>query len=489
MILMIRLSFLVAMALPYASTALTIPIRHLQPGGCSAPLYPNIADNSHATSALVRFLRRFFEAKTTHDADAWLGHFDVPMITYNDSTVGFQFGPTNFVEGIRAMLESWPAETKSYPLRVIGDMNSAVVFVEDTPEMFGTELRGAASLTFKDGKVVRQVDYWDGGRNPFIAHRVAESQFPTDFGESAWQGRYAVFEDATARTKIEGKQSIERYLSRALPSLPYGPNTTIRYIVGNEKGGGYERIAGPGAIAHHGILVIELDDDQMVTRVKSGIEYLGYGAPKVKSQQTIKPSRSYLYGPKTRKLGGAVTVYTVNDNPTDNEETYMRLEDILYHLYIKCPQYIWTHNREDLCGRVQPNELSTIPIKEMPVALLCINWERTMRLVKRFSMALCPETPTFEYEGEQCRYIAHIRQWRPLIRRMLRAQEIRSRLELRAIEVEVPVALIYLECCVDPTDQLWDTKNKQYREIIRVFEELANDMEIISDHVKFMFDF
>ncbi|KAK0763330.1 hypothetical protein N5P37_004317 [Trichoderma harzianum] len=183
------------------------------------------------------------------------------------------------------------------------------------------------------------------------------------------------------------------------------------------------------------------------------------------------------------------TRYTLNSNLTDDEERTARLEDIFYHLYVKCPQYIWTHSREDLCDRIQPNEIPTLPTNDLPVALLCINWERTMRLVKRFSMSLCPETPIFEYEGEQCRYIAHIRQWKPLLKRMLRTQDIRSRLELRAIEVEVLIALIYLECCLDPTDRLWDTKKTQYREIIIVLEKLVNDMEIISDHVKFMFDF
>ncbi|KAL7904490.1 hypothetical protein GGI35DRAFT_472424 [Trichoderma velutinum] len=297
MVHLVRLLFFIAVALPYASTAPTISTRRLQQGDCRPPLYPDIADNSHATPALVRFLRGFFEAKSAHDADAWLSYFDVPSITYIDSTVGFQFGPANFDKDIRAMLESWPSEAKSYPLRVIGDMNSAVVFAEDTPEMFGTELRGAASLTFQGGKIVRQVDYWDGRRNPFIAHRVAESQFPTDFGESAWQGRCsrviqkvaeslntalakgngtaaatlftrdAIFEDVAARTKIEGKESIQRYLSRAISTLPYGQNTTIRHVVGNEKGGGYEWMGGPGAIAHHGLLVIELDNDQLITRV------------------------------------------------------------------------------------------------------------------------------------------------------------------------------------------------------------------------------
>lgn len=183
------------------------------------------------------------------------------------------------------------------------------------------------------------------------------------------------------------------------------------------------------------------------------------------------------------------TRYTVDGNLTEDEERTTRLEDVFYHLYVKCPQYIWTQSREDLCGRVQPNEIPMLPTDDTPVTLLCIHWERTMRLVKRFSMSLRPEISTSEYEGEQCRYIALIRQWKPLLRRMLRTQDMRSRLELRAIEVEVLISLIYLECCVDPTDQLWDTKNKQYREVIMVLEKLTNDMEIISDHVKFMFDF
>ncbi|KAL5089486.1 hypothetical protein Trisim1_005182 [Trichoderma cf. simile WF8] len=92
------------------------------------------------------------------------------------------------------------------------------------------------------------------------------------------------------------------------------------------------------------------------------------------------------------------TRYTLKSSLTDDEERTARLEDIFYHLYVKCPQYIWTHSREDLRDRIQPNEIPTLPTNDLPVDLLCINWERTMRLVKRFSMSLCPETPISEYE-------------------------------------------------------------------------------------------
>jgi hypothetical protein len=50
----------------------------------------------------------------------------------------------------------------SYPTRISGDMHSAVVAFTDTPELFGGEIRILAAIDFKDGKVVRWIDYWDG---------------------------------------------------------------------------------------------------------------------------------------------------------------------------------------------------------------------------------------------------------------------------------------------------------------------------------------
>src|SRR5258708_12089836 len=59
-------------------------------------------------------------------------------------------------------MPQWPAGAKSYPTQILGDMTSAVVFVTDTPELFGGEIRAISIAHLADGKIVRLVDYWDG---------------------------------------------------------------------------------------------------------------------------------------------------------------------------------------------------------------------------------------------------------------------------------------------------------------------------------------
>jgi hypothetical protein len=265
----------------------------------SAFVYPNIADISHATPDLVTSLRSYFTDKTNHDAAAWLSHFNTEKITYIDAVVGFSFNSSTFAPAIKAMTTQWGAGGKSYPLRIIGNTQSAVVFLRNTPELFGNELFGFAAIDFEHGKVVRQVDYWDGRRVPFVAHRVPDDQFPTDFGEeSVTTKRHAVidavtkklgsalnagnssaaaalftpeavFEDLTTRTRIQGQLAIQRYLNRTLSQLPYGTGATIRHNVGNELGGGYEWVGGASAISGRGINVLELNNEQLITRFTS----------------------------------------------------------------------------------------------------------------------------------------------------------------------------------------------------------------------------
>ncbi|RSL56812.1 hypothetical protein CEP53_006677 [Fusarium sp. AF-6] len=263
----------------------------------SAPtlLYPDIADISHATPALVEFLRHYFQAKSRHDADEWIKDFDTSKITYIETVLGLHLNSANFDATAKAIMATWGADARSYPLRIIGDTHSAVMFFVDTPTMFGSELRGIAALDMENGKVVRQVDYWDGRRAPLAETRVPESQYPTDFGESAverarnpvLQGIVnelnvglstgnssataalfdidAVWEDRTTRTLLDGRLAIERYLARASSSLPYGTGAAVRHVVGNEQGGGYEWIGGPGAAARHGMTALKLNEDGLIT--------------------------------------------------------------------------------------------------------------------------------------------------------------------------------------------------------------------------------
>lgn len=141
-------------------------------------LYPDVADISHATPALVEFLRYYFQAKSSHDADTWIKDFDISKIFYIDTVLGLHLSQENFEIMARSVMASWDADAKSYPLHVIGEEHSAVMFFEDTPTMFGTELRGISALDMENGKVIRQVDYWDGRRAALASGRLPLDQYP-----------------------------------------------------------------------------------------------------------------------------------------------------------------------------------------------------------------------------------------------------------------------------------------------------------------------
>lgn len=288
--------FVAYSVLALATIASTMPIVPHSSNHSSALVYPDVAEVSYASLKLVESMREYFTAKSNHDSTAWLAHFDLEKITYIDAVVGFSFNPSTFAPAIEEMTRQWGKDGKSYPLRILGDLDSCVVLLRNTPELFGDELWGFAAIDFENGKVVRQVDYWDGRGVPFVTHRVPDDQFPSDFGESRVATRRnpviekltrelgagiesgntaavaalfapeAVFEDLTTRTRIQGQLPIERYLDRTLPLLPYGPGAGVRHIVGNHQGGGYEWIGKPGALSARGINVVELNEHQLITR-------------------------------------------------------------------------------------------------------------------------------------------------------------------------------------------------------------------------------
>jgi hypothetical protein len=76
----------------------------------------------------------------------------------------------------------------------------------------------------------------------------------------------AILEDFTLRTREEGLLAIGRYLQRALPYLPYGPGTTLRHVLGNDHGGGYEWQT-DGQSVRNGITALELDSSGLITQL------------------------------------------------------------------------------------------------------------------------------------------------------------------------------------------------------------------------------
>jgi hypothetical protein len=259
-------------------------------------LYPDIADTSHATSAAADFFRGYFSAKSIHNACLWLQFFHPTQVVYYDAILGWGFPNRSSLEtSFTPLVEAWPKNVVSYPLRILGDTTTAVVHYVDTPELFGAEIRAISAIDFKDGLVTRQVDDWDGRLNPVIADRPPEAQYPYDLGVmtvnetadpemravalqlkaafasgnvSAAAALFtydAIFEDVTLRTRLEGKLAIGQYLRRALFRLPYGPGVVVRHVLGSSQGRGFKWQTRNPVL--NGITALELDYDGLITRL------------------------------------------------------------------------------------------------------------------------------------------------------------------------------------------------------------------------------
>jgi len=267
------------------------------------PVYPQVVDARHASDAARSFFASFFTAKSRHDVDATMQHFSPNLVTYTDATLGW---PLDGYEILKATFEqympTWPETGLSYPTRIIGGTESAIVAFTDTPELFGGELRILGAVDMKDGTIIRWVDYWDS-RNfddaLYQKMKTLEEKFPTDFKESgiavraskkirsissqlqkafatgdakAASGLFsydAVYEDMALRVQLLGRAEIEHYLSRVLSKAPFGIDAKLRHILGNDLGGGFEWIGSSATKVKFGITALELDAQGKISRLTS----------------------------------------------------------------------------------------------------------------------------------------------------------------------------------------------------------------------------
>jgi hypothetical protein len=278
-----------------AATTLTAP---LAAAAAAKTSVPNPAlDDSHATPRVTRLVTSLFRDKTSRSVDGTMAHFSRNPMFYTDATLGW-YMPT--WEALRAVfaqyMPTWPVTARSYPTKIIGDERSAIVVFTDSPELFGHEIRLIAAVDFRDGRVARQVDYWDGrhfGIEATNQLRVTQTQFPLTYGEEVvgeqsspvlrqvaaslhaalgagdTAGLFtpdATFEDLALRTRLAGAQAIGAYVTRAFRTLPYGAGSAIRHTVGSHQGGGYEWI-NEGNGVNHGIVAFELDEHQKISRL------------------------------------------------------------------------------------------------------------------------------------------------------------------------------------------------------------------------------
>jgi hypothetical protein len=271
----------------------------------SAPaqsIYPEVADTSHATPQVAAFFKSYFTAKSEHKPAATTDHFSEAHLTYIDAALGWPFySKKGMTEIFEMYMPKWPPSGLSYPTRISGDMHSALVAFTDTPELFGGEIRILAAIDFKDGKVVRWIDYWDGrsfGAETAAKMRTPPEKFPTNFDyEVASEGGSAkikevaqklgaalaagdasaadalfsydaIYSDRALRTTVLGKQAIGKYLARVLANVPYGKGAKLVHVVGSDQGGGYEWV-NDGSSVKRGITAIDLNSAGQIERLET----------------------------------------------------------------------------------------------------------------------------------------------------------------------------------------------------------------------------
>jgi hypothetical protein len=264
------------------------------------PLYPEIVSTSHATPEVASFFKSYFTAKSEHKPAPTTDHFSEAHLTYIDAALGWPFyskkGMTDIFE---QFMPKWPPTGLSYPTRISGDLHSAVVAFTDTPELFGGEIRILAAVDFKDGKVVRWIDYWDGrsfGAEAAAKMRTPPDKFPTNFdydvGSDGASAKIkdvaqklstafaagdvaaadalfspdAVYLDRALRVRILGKEAIGKYLGRVLATVPYGKGSKLMHVVGSDQGGAFEWTNATGAVKR-GIVAIELNNAGQIERL------------------------------------------------------------------------------------------------------------------------------------------------------------------------------------------------------------------------------
>jgi hypothetical protein len=260
------------------------------------PYPPDVTDTTHCTPEVAAVLRGFFAAKSKHDTAAVMSYFSTANASYFDACLGAALTSWQAINTEFSTFASLPADAISYPLRIVGDTRSAAIEFVDIPAFFfGDELRSLSSVTF-DGhnKIIRWVDYWDG--RGALKQNTITSTYPADFKDSeqnadpavvqaaqrlqaafaagnataavALMSADVVHEDMSAHTRVRGRLQAQRYYTRALARLPYGPGAALVHAEGSSQGGGYEWSAAPGAAPmRRGHTCLELDEAGKISRL------------------------------------------------------------------------------------------------------------------------------------------------------------------------------------------------------------------------------
>ena len=290
-----------------------------KPGGIRAEeLGFGASDTSHADPSAVKFFSSYFTAKSRQQVDATMSHFHRDMLTYADTTLGWDTSTFAAEQEIFATYMPKWGKGRSYPTRIIGGPKSAIVEFTDTPELFGGELRIVGAVDLKDGKILRWADYWDSTTYDDVAFQkilTPKDHFPTSYredkvgdnaselitktakafhaalasGDAAAASEMltydAVYEDAVLHSQIVGRSGIQRYLSRILSAAPFGQGSTLRHVVGGDLGGGFEWAAAASSPVRVGITSLTLDPKGRISRV--AMMYDGRSIPRAEREHLV----------------------------------------------------------------------------------------------------------------------------------------------------------------------------------------------------------
>lgn len=261
-----------------------------------------IPESTYATPGLTARMVGYFQAKSEPDLEGVMSYYSRTRTSHNDAVLGWVLPDWQTLYDLFATSMPNFGTGVSYATRVLGDERSAIVYMVDTPELFGGEILAISAFDFDDeGKISRVNDYWDArnfGVEKADTMKVPADQFPDTFGEQGLPNRAApelqrlvaqlhaalrtgriadverllsddvVFEDFALRTQVRGKAAVTRYFERAITTLPYGPGAGIRHMVGSARGGGYEwtNTAHP---VKRGITALALGEDGRIAQIST----------------------------------------------------------------------------------------------------------------------------------------------------------------------------------------------------------------------------
>jgi hypothetical protein len=254
-------------------------------------------------SPLPALLDTFFATKTAGDIEGTMSYFAPDMAAYIDATLGWDFDSYAALKSVfEKYMPGWAPPARSYASKILAGQESALVYMVDTPELFGGEIRFLTAVDFAGGRIVRWVDYWDSSAfdtGLYTQFRTPAKDFPRDLKDSQVPTRAApelvnaaralqraftsadasaagelmhtdvVLVDMALRTQLIGRIETVRYLERVLGQVPYGQSSHLRHVIGGRDGGGFEWTAGPGANRLVGITALELDGDGLITAITS----------------------------------------------------------------------------------------------------------------------------------------------------------------------------------------------------------------------------